>query len=606
MNVTRTLGHMMHLRTMENQFRGEQPWRTLLGLYWPERRSVGVALLCYLLKASPVWILPVVTANLVDIIAHRNEGGLRALWMNAAVGAVAIAQNIPSAALYVSFLSRAIRNVEVRLRSALVRRLQMLSLDYHQKANIGALQTKVTRDVESIEMLSRQLVDVGFFAAVTVLVALGVTAWRMPSFLPVFILFVPFIWLVRRFMAGRLRRHNEQLRREIEGLNARVLGMISMIPITRAHAVEDEEIQRIERQLGNVRSAGRSFDFIAGTFGATAWVILMLFNIAGLTLAALASFKGWLPLSPGDVVLLAGYFNAILAAVMQLNAMLPLITRGFDGLRSIGEVLECPDIEENLGKRPVTFVRGEFVFENVSFTYDRGGGAPAALSSVNLRVGEGECVGIVGPSGSGKSTLASLIIGFHRPTAGRILLDGVDMNELDLRTYRHSLAVVSQQTILFDGTLRENIVYGLRGVDEPALQSAIEAANAAEFIRRLPRGVNTEIGQSGTQLSGGQRQRIAIARALLRQPRVLILDEATNALDMAGQELVQQALEHLMKGRTTFIIAHQSGLLQHVDRIVHLDRGSLAECQKAASRIVSEPEITPAPAAAPNPLQPCL
>jgi ATP-binding cassette subfamily B protein len=574
----------MQLDSTEKNFFTEKPWRTLLNLYWPERRWVGLTLLSYLFKASPVWILPVITANIIDIIAHHRDGGLRSLWINAAVGAVAIAQNIPSAAFYVTYLSRSVRNVEVRLRSALVRQLQMLSISYHNRTDTGSLQTKVLRDVESVEMMSRQIVDVGFFAAVTILVALAVTAWRMPVFVPVFILFVPLIWLVRKLMAGKMRRYNETLRKEVEGMNSLVLGMINMIPITRAHAVEDEEVARLENQFHNVRSAARSFDFVAGTFGATAWVTLMLFNLAGLTVAAILSYKGILHLTPGDIVLLAGYFNTIMASVMQLNAMLPIITRGFDGLRSIGEVIECPDIEENRGKRAVEKVRGEFQFENVTFSYDKNSGAPPALQKINLHICAGEVIGIVGPSGSGKSTLISLITGFHRPTSGKIFLDGADMNEIDLRTFRKHLAIVSQQTILFNGSLRENIIYGTKNVSDSELRSAIESANAENFISELPRGVDTEIGAGGVQLSGGQRQRIAIARALLRDPRVLILDEPTSALDAGSEAVVQQALERLMKNRTTFIIAHQMHLLREANRTLALDRGVLLEKISEANR----------------------
>lgn len=575
----------MLLDPVEIQFDGRRPWRTLLRLYWPERRSVALALVSYLFKASPVWILPVITANIIDLIAHRSEGGLRSLWLNVIVGAVAIAQNIPSAALYVAFLSRSIRNVEVRLRSSLVRRLQMLSIGYHNRTDAGALQTKVTRDVESIEMLSRQVVDVGFFAAVTVFVTMGVTAWRMPVFLPVFLVFVPLIWIVRRFVAGRLQGHNENLRKEIESMNSQLGGMIHMIPITRAHAVEDDEIAQLENRFQNVRRAARSFDFFAGTFGATMWVVLMLFNLAGFTAAAILSYRGLLPLTPGDIVLLAGYFNTIMAAVLQLNAMLPIVTRGCDGLRSIGEVLECPDIEDNRGKKSVAEVRGEFVFENVSFRYEKN--AAPALRELSFHVAAGETIGIVGPSGSGKSTLISLITGFHRPTGGRILLDGADMNTLDLRTFRQRLAVVSQQTILFNGTLRENIVYGMPGVSHAELQAAINKANAEEFIRELPRGFETELGTGGVQLSGGQRQRIAIARALLRNPRVLILDEATSALDSGSEAAVQQALECLMTGRTTFIIAHRYAILRRADRIMTLNRGDLVESEAAAQPAVT-------------------
>jgi ATP-binding cassette subfamily B protein len=567
----------MQLDPVEIQYDGRRPWRTLVNLYWPERRAVLLAMLAYLFKASPLWILPVITANIIDVLAHHSGDGMRSLWINAAVGATAIVQNIPSAMLYVNFLSRAVRNVEIRLRSALVRRLQMLSIGYHNRVNTAALQTKVLRDVESIELLSRQIIDTGELAVVSILFALVVTALRMPLFLPVFILFIPLIWLIRKFMAGRLQQHSENLRREIENMNSLVQGMINMIPITRAHAAEAEEIARVENQFGNVRSAARSLDKVGGLFGAMGWVALMLFNIGGLTLGAWLSYKGILPLTPGDLVLLAGFFNMIMAAVMQLNNMLPLITRGFDGLRSIGEVLESPDIEENRGKLAVKNVRGEFIFENVGFTYDKSSNAAPALRQLNFRVAAGETIGIVGPSGSGKSTLANLITGFHRPTTGRILLDGVDMNTLDLRAFRQHLAVVSQQTILFNGTLRENIVYGLRDVSEQELQAAVADANAAEFIRELPRGLDTEIGQAGVQLSGGQRQRIAIARALLRDPRVLILDEATSSLDTGSEAVVQQALERLMIGRTTFIIAHRHAVLRRANRILTLEKGLLIE-----------------------------
>jgi ATP-binding cassette subfamily B protein len=567
----------MQLDPVENNFRADKPWRTLLNLYWPERRWVLFAAISYLFKASPLWVLPVVTAHIIDIIAHRSDGGMKSLLINAAVGAVAILQNIASAAVYVNVLSRAVRNVEIRLRSSLVRRLQMLSISYHSRVNTAALQTKVLRDVESIEQMSRQIIDIGELAVVSILVAFVVTAYRMPVFLLVFILFVPLVVLIRKWFGGGLQRRNELLRKQIESMNSLVLGMINMIPVTRAHAAEAEEIARVENQFGNVRSAARSFDRFAGIFGAAAWVALMMIGFAVPTTAAWLTFKGVLSLTPGDIFLLFTYFNTIMQAVMQLNAMLPLITRGFDGLRSIGEVLESPDIEENRGKQAVERVRGEFVFENAGFSYDQNSGAPPALQQINFKVAAGETVGIVGVSGSGKSTLVSLITGFHRPMTGRILLDGVDMNQIDLRTFRRYLAIVSQQTILFNGTLRENIIYGAREVDEAALQAAVESANAVDFVRDLPQGLETEIGQSGVQLSGGQRQRIAIARALLRDPRVLILDEATSALDSDSEAVVQQALERLMAGRTTFIIAHHPSILRHVDRVIVLDKGMIVE-----------------------------
>jgi ATP-binding cassette subfamily B protein len=565
----------MPAQPIEDVYRADHPWRTLLAVYRPEWKSLAIGEVAYLFKASPLWVMPVVTANLIDIMSGHSRGGVAAIWLNAAIGAVFIVQNVPSAMVFAKYTSRAIRNVENRLRSALVRRLQMLSIAYHDKTSTGTLQTKVLRDVESIEQLSRQLTDAAVVSIVSIMVALGVTAWRMPAFLPVFLLLVPLVAWLRRFVTRRLASRNQEFRRALESMTAQIGGMISMIPVARAHAAEGAEIARAEDQFGRVREAGQSFDRQAALFGAIAWVTFMLLNLGALVAAALLSYRGVLALKPGDIVLLATYFQTVIQSVMQLNSMIPILTRGFDALRSIGEVIECPDIEENRGRPAVGIVRGGFRFEHVDFDFSAVGHSHAALRGIDLEIAPGETLGIVGASGSGKSTLMSLVIGFHRPTHGRILLDGMDMNGIDLRTYRKHLAVVGQQTILFEGTLRENILYGLSDVTEARLEAAIEAANALEFIRELPRGLNTELGEQGARLSGGQRQRVAIARALLRDPKILILDEATSALDTASEAAVQQGLERLMAGRTTFVVAHRLNTLRNATRFIELSAGRI-------------------------------
>lgn len=563
----------MRTRGVEFHFQAKRPWQNLFSLYQEERFRLLWALIAYLFKASPIWILPVVTANIIDIVSQNIQNGHRAIWINSIIAAVAIAQNVLSAAVYVRLLSHSIRNVEVKLRSALVRRLQMLSINYHNQADTGILQTKITRDIESFEMMSRQLIDVGFIAAVTIIVTWVITAYRMPVFLPVFIILVPIILVIRRVFSKKLKTHNENLRRELEGMSSLIFGMLSMIPVTRAHALEAEEIDRAESKFNDVHRIAKSSDFASGIFGASVWVVLMLINLIGLTGAALLSYNGIVNLTPGDIVLLAGYFNTIMASVMQLNSMLPILTRGFDALESIGEVLESPDLEINQGKTTVGKIKGDFEFEKVNFHYQKDGNSEPILKDINFKVSAGEIIGIVGKSGSGKSTLASLLIGFHRPTTGRILLDGFDMNSLDLRSFRRQLAVVSQQTILFNGTVRENIIYGTNNITESQLNKAIESANAGEFINQLPEKLDTKIGSSGIQLSGGQRQRIAIARAILRDPKILILDEATSALDAESERIVEEAFEKLMVGRTTFIITHKLSILKNVKRIIKIENG---------------------------------
>ena len=489
----------MHVDPIENEFQSDHPWRTLVRLYWPERRAVFLAIGLYIVKASPVWILPVVTANLIDIVAHPGPRSSAALWTNVVVGAVSIVQNILTHVLWADYLSRAIRNVEIRLRSSLVRRFQSLSIGYHTRTDAGTLQTKVLRDIESVEQLMRQLADGVLLSIVSIVVSIGVTAVRMPVFVPIFLLFIPVVVVARRIISSRLQAHNAALRKELESMNSMVIGMISMIPITRAHAVEETEIEKARTRFNAVRVAARAFDKIAAFFGASMWVILMLGNLGGIALATWLSYKNIVKLTAGDVALLASYFNTIMGSVLNLVGILPILTRGFDALNSIGEIMECPDIEENRGKQAVTAVRGDFRFENVGFHYDAAHAekdeAPApALDRITLDVAAGETVGIVGPSGSGKSTLASLVTGFHRPTEGRVTLDGIDMAEIDFRTFRRHLAVVSQQTILFDGTVRENIVYGTPDVTEAALQEAVKAANAGDFVADLPKGLDTLLG----------------------------------------------------------------------------------------------------------------
>ena len=576
--------------SLAGDFESGKPWRTLWALYRPQRRDLLLGELCYLFKASPVWGLPIVTANVIDIVARHPADGLGSLWWNAAVGAVLIVQNVPSGLLYARFTSRAIRGVETSLRSAIVRRLQVLSISWHLRRGAGAMQTKVLRDVESIEQLSRQLCDAGLFAIVSIVVAVTVTAWRMPVFVPVYFLLIPLVFLIRRTLAKSLSRHNRAFRQSIEGMSSRVLGMISMIPVTRAHAAEDEEIRRAESAFGEVSRTGQEMDLRNGLFGAVAWVSFMLLQLGILIAGAVLTYRGSLAMSPGDLVLLSGFVAAIVAAVMQLNAMLPVITRGFDAIRSIGEVLEQGELESRGGDRSVSQVHGGFAFEDVHFEYAGTEQKVATLRGIDLQVPAGETIGIIGASGSGKSTLMNLVAGFYRPSRGRVLLDGVNMAELDLRSYRRHLAVVGQETLLFTGTLRDNIAYGLPGVDEARLSAALEAANAADFIAGLPHGIDTVIGDGGLRLSGGQRQRIAIARALLRDPRVLILDEATSALDGESESVVQQALDRLMKGRTTFIVAHRLHTLHRANRIMVIDHGLVVESGTPSELALRSPQ----------------
>jgi ATP-binding cassette subfamily B protein len=362
--------------------------------------------------------------------------------------------------------------------------------------------------------------------------------------------------------------------------------MIKLIPITRAHGVETTEIAKIERKLVDVQQAAIHLDSINAITNASSWVALRLFSCICLVVSASLAFTGRLGVTVGDVVLLTGYFDSLTSSVVQILAVLPEISKGFEAISSVGEILECPDLEQDRGKKVVERVKGEFIFDSVSFAYPHS--EQRVIKDFSLHVEPGETIAIVGRSGAGKSTLLNLIIGFLRPTEGRILLDGQDLNTLDLRTYRRFLSVVSQETILFEGTVRENILYGTDGISQEQLWQAIEDANAREFITELPQGIDTFIGENGAKLSGGQRQRLAIARALIRNPRVLILDEATASLDTASEVSIQEALERLMANRTSFVVAHRLSTIRKANRIVVLDKGHLVEIGDRAQLLANQ------------------
>ncbi len=557
---------------LDHRYRGEHPLRTLAYLFREHRPRLVLAVVAFTVKHSPTWLLPLVTANVIDALVRHAP--VADLLTSMAVLLVLLLLNLPGHLLYVRCLHGAIRQVGTGLRSALCRRMQHLSIGYHSRVSAGVLQTKVVRDVESVEQMVQQTADSGLAAVTMLMGGLAVIAFRVPAALPVFLLVVPAAAVLVMRMRNRLRADNESFRQEVERLSARVTEMTHLIPITRAHGLEQDALHRMDGTLTRVLRTGLRLDLLNGRFGAMAWITLNVLAAGFLAGSALISYYQVMPITAGDVVMLSTFFTTLTTSVTTLMSLTPVISKGLESVRSIGEVLEAPDLENNDGKAEVTAVRGEFEFQSVSLTYEAG---RPAVDDFGLTVSPGETVALVGASGAGKSTVLNLVIGFLRPTSGRILLDGRDMEELDLRTYRRFLSVVPQESILFEGSIRDNVTYGMRDVPEETLRAALRDANALEFIDRLPHGLDTIVGERGARLSGGQRQRLAIARALVRDPRVLILDEATSALDTASEALIRQALARLVAGRTVFVVAHRLSTIRTADRIVVMRDGRIAE-----------------------------
>ncbi|MDQ0112059.1 ABC transporter ATP-binding protein [Paenibacillus harenae] len=549
------------------------PFQFLLSLYKGNFGNLLISFVFLLVKSAPIYVLPIVTANIINIATNPSAHSMRDMWINFIVVVIVILQNIPTHAAYISFLSRAVRHVEAGLRSAMVRKLQQLSINSHRELPAGKLQSKVLRDVEAVEAMSKQFMIALAPAVVNIVVSFVITlqsSWVVSLF---FVLTIPMSITIVTAFRRKIRRSNSEFRKEIEQMSSRVSEMVEMIPVTRAHGLEKVEIARIDSTLRNIQGKGYRLDLVEAYFGASNWVTFQIFQVLCLMFTAYLAYTG--DIRVGDVVMYQGFFSMILASVTGLINIYPQIAKGLESIRSIKEILVSTDIENNRGKMKMMDVRGEFTFENVELSYP--GSEHHVLEDVTLEVKAGECIAFVGASGAGKSTVLNLVIGFLQATGGKVRVDGIDMNDIDLRSYRKHLAVVPQTNILFSGTIRDNITYGLKEINEADIDRVVEMANLSEFIQKLPNGLDTMVGEHGGKLSGGQRQRIAIARALIRDPKVIVLDEATSALDNESEFHVQKAMQELIKDRTTFIVAHRLSTIRDADRIVVMKDGRVAE-----------------------------
>ncbi|WP_425247236.1 ABC transporter ATP-binding protein [Streptomyces sp. NEAU-NA10] len=560
-------------RPLDHRYRGEHPVRTLAYLFRADRYRLAGAVVVFTVKHSPIWLLPLITASIIDTVVQHQPIGR--LWTSTGVILFILLVNYPLHVLYVRLLYGSVRRMGTALRSALCTRMQQLSIGYHSRVSAGVLQAKVVRDVEAVEQMVQQTAENGLGALTVLTGGLVIIAVRTPEFVPVFLVVVPAAAFVVARLRARLRAHNEHFRHEVEALSSRVTEMTRLIPVTRAHGLEGKALRRMDRTLHRLLTSGMRLDLVNGRFGSIAWVVLNVVGVLVLAAAALVSYYGVWGVTPGDVVMLSAFLTTLTNSTTTLIGLAPVITKGLESVRSVGEVLQAPELEDNEGKAELAAVRGAVTFQQVGFAYDSG---RPAVRDFTLSVAPGETIALVGASGAGKSTALNLVIGFIRPTSGRLLLDGTDMNTLDLRTYRRFVSVVPQESILFDGTVRENVAYGMEDeADEEAVRAALRDANALEFVDRLPQGLDTLVGERGARLSGGQKQRLAIARALIRDPKVLILDEATSALDTRSEALVQQALARLLRNRTTFVVAHRLSTVRGADRIVVMGEGRILE-----------------------------
>ena len=555
------------------QKHGKHSVRVLLEFYRGQYHKFLLSTLFFLLKHSPALLSPLLIANVVNGVIEGGEAGSRAIFINVGIWLGLLSIHLPANWIHNQLKSRVIRNTEAGLRAALVRKLQELSIPYHTGSQSGRLQSKIMRDVEAVETLSSQLFVNLLNIVMNLVITLSITAVKNRLILVFFILVAPVAAGAVVAFRAKIHRENRSFRQGMEETSARVMEMVEMVPVARAHALEDKEAARISALLEETANRGYRLDMVQAHFGAVSWVVFQVFQVVCLAVSGFMAMSGLIKV--GDVTFYQSSFTTVVNQFSALINLLPILTKGLESVSSIGEVLSSDEIEENEGKEELLSLRGEYAFKQVSFSYP--GSSKEVLHGLDFTVKQGETIALVGESGSGKTTILNMLIGFILPSGGQLMLDGKDMKGLNLRTYRRFLSVVPQTPVLFTGTVRENITYGLEHVSEEQIAQAVEAANLSEVVKRLPQGLDTMIEEHGANLSGGQRQRISIARALIRNPQVIILDEATSALDRISESELQEALERLTKGRTTFIVAHRLSTVRGADRILVIGQGRIRE-----------------------------
>jgi ATP-binding cassette, subfamily B, bacterial MsbA len=461
------------------------------------------------------------------------------------------------------------------LRIKLFEHLQFLSLSFYNERRTGEIVSRLTNDVASVRSLVTSDISTALSQALTftgALILILVTNWRLTLFM---FALVPFVMLFAIIFGRKLRRLSSSVQDQLAEATNVMEESISGIRVVQSFARETYVIQRFRDSIEKTFQLAMRRTRLSALFGPV---------ISFLAFSAVVSIF-WYGghevlagnITPGQLIMFLILTMTIAGSIGQFSGLWTGLQEALGATQRLFELLETrSDISDAPDAQPLLKVNGRITFDRVSFAY-RDNPKTKILSEVSLEVSPGEILALVGPSGAGKTTLVNLILRFFDPTSGHVLIDGYDLRTITLKSLRQQVGIVPQDTLLFGGSVRENILYGKLDAREQELIGAARSANAHEFIEKLPQGYETIVGERGVKLSGGQRQRIAIARAILKDPAILLMDEATSSLDSESEGQVQEALDRLMHGRTSIVIAHRLSTIQNAHRVAVLEEGTLIE-----------------------------
>ena len=530
-----------------------------------------LAALCLLLASGTNLIFPWVIQHLLDSVFLRHDQGLlnqiALLLLFIFFGSMFFSFGQNYLTSYVS------ERMIADLRKQLHTHLQSLPLAFFNTRRVGETMSRVTTDVTRMQMglttnilgLAQQIVTL-----IGSVVIIALLDWRLTLLI---VLLVPLVLLLALLFGRRFRGYSKSVQEELGAVNTLLEETLSSRRVVKAFAREPYEIERFDNgvekafRMAMHLTRARSIFIPLVSFLAFVAVVIVIWFGGTEVLAG--------HLTPGQLVSFVIYMVLIAGPVAQLGSFYSQTQEALGAAERIFEILDAPSERADAPEAvALPTLAGQVVFEHVSFRYTP---ELPVLNDLSLTLPAGKTVAIVGPSGAGKTTITGLIPRLYEPDSGHIFIDGYDLSDIQIRSLREQIALVPQEPSLFGGTIRENIAYGRLDATQDEIEAAAVAANAVEFIERLPQGYETIVGERGVKLSAGQRQRIAIARAVLRDPRILILDEATASLDNESEALVQDALSRLMHQRTTLVIAHRLTTIENADQILVLDQHRIAE-----------------------------
>lgn len=473
------------------------------------------------------------------------------------------------------------------LRKDLFAKLLHLSVPYFERSRVGELTSRITNDISQLQSLFSLTLTEFVRQIIILLGAVIFILYTMAKLALVSLLVFPVVIVAAMFFGKYVRKMTKARQEKLAGSNVIVEETLQSIATVKAYTNETFEQARYGRSIdesvaisiktASVRGLFSAF-IVSVIFGALFFIIyqaILLVQAGELPVGDLFSFIVFTALIGGSLASLGNFYGEIVSALGASDRVVDILDSDETESYWAGPQVQT-ELESSKATRPADHLQGAIHYDNVVFSYPTRPDI-TVLKSIDLRVAPGEKVALVGASGSGKSTIVKLLLRFYPVTGGQITIDGEDIEDFDLESYRDQLALVPQEVLLFGGTIRENITYGKLDATENEVREAARKANALEFIDGFPEGLDTLVGDRGIQLSGGQRQRIAIARAILKNPKILLLDEATSSLDAESERVVQEALDNLMEGRTSIIIAHRLATIRDVDRIYVIEGGKIVE-----------------------------